>query len=99
MDKPRQRRYPVVHSNLNLLRETILYVSSIPLWLYCLFVIYITSMTLLNINTEFVQLARISMSISRTDYIDIFKPVFYFIIVIAIFFVVRFIQSFKEEKS
>lgn len=99
MDKPRQRRYPVVHSNLNFLREAILYVSTIPLWIYCLFVVYITSMTLLNINTEFVQLVRISMGIERRDYINIFKPVFYFILIIVLFFVVKFILSFKEEES
>ncbi len=75
MEKSRQRRYPTVKSNLNILREVFISAFSLLLWMYSTVALMTISFTLLNLDTYYVQLSRTILNVDPADIEFIFTVV------------------------
>ncbi|WP_323703742.1 intracellular adhesion protein IcaD [Mammaliicoccus sp. Dog046] len=99
MDKSRQRRPDGIKSNLNLCRESIVFITSAALWLYCVMVLFVLIGTVIPVNNQFIQIVRIILNIERGDILLILK---YFVLgaaLIFIYFVFTYIFNVKRKKA
>lgn len=98
MDKSRQRELKRVKSRLNIYRETIVFIASTILWLYCVTVLFVMVGSLLPYNNHFIQMVRVILNIDKGDIFTIFS---YFMIgsaIIIIYLMCTFIFNVKRKR-
>lgn len=98
MDKSRQREYKRVESNLNIFRESIVFVASSVLWLYCITVLFVMVGSLLPIDNRFIQIVRVILNLEKADIVSIFN---YFVIgasIITAYLMLTFLFNARRKR-
>jgi intracellular adhesion protein D len=99
MDKSRQREYKRVESNLNIFRESIVFVASSVLWLYCITVLFVMVGSLLPIDNRFIQNVRVILNLEKSDIVSIFNNFVIGAIVITVYLMITFLFNVRRKRA
>lgn len=94
MDKSRQRGHKEVESNLNWLRELVVFIFSLALWSYCVVVMYTFVTILIDYINPVNQLILDILKVNRLD----FSTILYILSITAIVIFLYLIINYKFNK-
>lgn len=99
MDKSRQRKHTGIKSRLNIYRETIVFLASSVLWLYCLMVLFVVVGSILPVQNHFIQLVRVILNIEKSDIMTILSYFGIGSVIIIIYFLLAFNINSKRKRA
>lgn len=99
MDQSRQGKSKRVKSQLNLFRESIVFVASFILWLYCATVLLVLVGSLIPYENHFIQIIRAILNIEKGEIISI---LYYFVggsIIIFVYFLLTYFFNVRKRRA